>query len=99
VLAAFLGFNCWHGLRQARALLALENAQHHPDMACPACGTAPPIGSFWTCGKCGTAFDTFHSHGACPSCGAQFATTACPACGVLSSLDQWTPSAAVPPGS
>lgn len=61
------------------------------DVACPACGFAPFVGLQWTCSPdgCGGAFDTFATRARCPHCDAQFAWTACPACGKISAHQAW----------
>ena len=61
------------------------------DVACPQCGYAPSKGGLWTCAPdgCGGSFDTFETHAKCPHCDAQFAWTACPACGKASAHKAW----------
>lgn len=62
-----------------------------PNVACPACGYAPPVGMSWTCAPdgCGGWFDTFATGGKCPHCAAQFAWTMCPQCGKASAHRAW----------
>jgi Zn-dependent protease len=74
-LAVFMLLNCWGGLQHARALLKLAKLPRRDGFSCPTCNTAPPVGEFWKCGKCGQAFDTFQTHAACPHCGTQYAQT------------------------
>jgi Zn-dependent protease len=95
-LAAFMLLNCWGGLQHARALLRLAKLPRRDGFSCPTCNTAPPVGEFWKCGKCGQAFDTFQSHAACPHCGAQYAQTKCLDCGRLHPMDEWMVSAITP---
>jgi hypothetical protein len=64
--------------------------------ACPACKTAPPLGEFWTCGKCGQAFDTFQTGGVCPHCATRFAATKCLDCGTEHSMSEWNAAAFAP---
>jgi Zn-dependent protease len=90
VIAAFILMNCWSGLKQARALLRLAKLPRHEGFACPSCKTAPPVGAFWKCSRCGQLFDTFQTRAACPKCAAQFAVTRCLDCGTLSPMTQWT---------
>jgi Zn-dependent protease len=90
LIAAFILMNCWSGLKQARALLRLAKLPRHEGFACPSCKTAPPVGAFWKCSRCGQLFDTFQTRAACPKCAAQFAVTRCLDCGTLSPMTQWT---------
>ena len=71
-IAVFMLMNCWGGLQHARALLQFSKLPRRDGFACPACKTAPPVGDYWKCGKCGNAFDTFQTHAICPSCSTQF---------------------------
>jgi Zn-dependent protease len=96
VLSVFILLNCWGGLQYARALTRVERAPRHEGFACPACHRPPPQGSFWVCGQCRKAFDTFATQAVCPHCGAQFAATRCLECGCLSPLGAWA-APAVPP--
>jgi Zn-dependent protease len=89
-IAAFILMNCWSGLKQARALLRLAKLPRNEGFACPSCKTAPPVGAFWKCSRCGQLFDTFQTRAACPKCAAQFAVTRCLDCGTLSPMTQWT---------
>lgn len=89
IIAAFILMNCWSGLKQARALLRLAKLPRREGFACPSCKTAPPLGAFWRCGRCGAGLDTFQTGTVCPSCGAQFATTRCLDCGAQHPLSEW----------
>jgi Zn-dependent protease len=97
IMAAFILMNCWRGLQQARVLAKLAAAPRHQDFACPSCKAAPPLGALWKCSQCGTAFDTFVTHAACPKCGAQFDATRCVDCGQLNSIDAWSVDAPARP--
>jgi len=88
-IAVFMLMNCWGGLQHARALLRLSKLPRRDGFACPTCKTAPPIGDYWTCGKCGQPFDTFQSHAVCPHCSTQFAQTKCLDCGRLNPMNDW----------
>jgi len=88
-LAAFMLMNCWSGLQHARALLHLAKLPRRDGFACPTCKTAPPVGEYWQCGKCGQGFDMFQAHGVCPHCSTQFAQTKCSDCGRLNPMDDW----------
>ncbi|HET7441153.1 MAG TPA: site-2 protease family protein [Terriglobales bacterium] len=95
VIAIFLLMNCWSGLRHAQALTRLAKIPRREGFACPWCNAAPPLGNFWKCAQCGTAFDTFHTRAACPQCGAQFNVTSCLDCGRSHPMSAWAvPSAA-----
>jgi Zn-dependent protease len=88
-IAVFMLLNCWGGLQHARALLRLAKLPRRDGFACPRCKTAPPLGNFWKCGKCGQAFDTFQSQAVCPNCATQFALTKCLDCGGLNPMSEW----------
>ncbi len=96
LISVFILMNCWNGLKQARALLKLAKLPRHPGFACPSCETAPPIGAFWKCSKCGQAFDTFQTGAACPHCAAQFPVTMCLDCRALNPMSKWIESAVAP---
>jgi hypothetical protein len=89
MIAVFLLLNCWGGLQHARALLRFAKLPRRDGFACPACKTAPPIGDFWKCGKCGQAFDTFQTQATCPNCATQFAVTRCLDCGAVHPVSEW----------
>ena len=89
VLAVFMLMNCWGGLRHAQALLRLAKLPRRDGFACPRCKTAPPVGDFWKCGRCGQPFDTFQTAGVCPHCSAQFAVTKCLDCGAAQPMGEW----------
>lgn len=88
-IALFMLMNCWSGLQHARALLRLAKLPRRDGLACPTCKTAPPIGEYWTCGKCGQPFDMFQTRGVCPHCSAQYAQTKCMDCGRLNPMNDW----------
>ena len=97
VLAVFILMNCWKGLRQAQALSRLAKLPRHDGFACPSCKTAPPMGSFWKCSRCGKPFDTFQTRALCPNCAAQFAVTMCLDCHAKYPLSEWIVPALVSP--
>src|SRR5712691_11153512 len=86
-IAVFMLLNCWGGLQHARALLRFAKLPRRDGLACPRCGTAPPLGDYWKCGKCGQPFDTFQTHAICPHCGTQFAQTKCLDCGAVTPMN------------
>jgi len=88
-VAVFMLLNCWGGLQHARALLRLAQLPRRDGFSCPRCKTAPPLGDYWKCGKCGQAFDTFQTHAVCPHCATQFAQTKCLDCGGLNPMNEW----------
>ena len=88
-IAVFMLLNCWSGLKHALALSRLAKIPRREGFACPSCRSAPPLGNYWKCGQCGTAFDTFATHAACPQCGAQFPVTRCMDCGKPNSMNDW----------
>jgi Zn-dependent protease len=89
IIAAFILMNCWGGLMQARALARIAKLPRRNGFACPSCKTAPPLGEFWHCGKCGKPFDTFLTRGICPHCATQFSSTQCLDCGTSSPISEW----------
>ena len=96
LVSAFISVNCWSGFKQARALARIAKMPRREGFACPSCRTAPPVGELWRCGKCGQAFDTFLTQGACPHCGTQFNATQCLDCGTTNPITAW---ALPPPGN
>ena len=95
-IAVFMLMNCWGGLQQARALLRFAKLPRRDGLACPRCGTAPPLGDYWKCGKCGQPFDTFQTHAICPHCGTQFAQTKCLDCGAVTPMNDWMVASLAP---
>jgi Zn-dependent protease len=88
-VAVFMLMNCWGGLQHARGLLRLAKLPRRPGYACPSCRTAPPVGAYWTCGRCQQPFDTFETRGVCPHCQAQFDRTMCLDCQEQRPLNDW----------
>src|SRR5262245_60073492 len=43
----------------ARVLSRSGTASRRAEFACPSCFARPPVGAFWRCGACGSAFDVF----------------------------------------
>jgi Zn-dependent protease len=95
-ISVFVLMNCWSGLQQARALLRFAKLPRREGVACPACKTAPPLGEFWKCGKCGQPFDTFQAGAVCPNCRTQFAATKCLDCGAEHPIGEWNAAAFAP---
>ncbi len=92
-IAVFMLMNCWGGLQHARALLRFAKLPRREGFACPACKTSPPVGEFWTCGKCGQSFDIFQTGGVCPHCATRFAATKCLDCGREHPISEWSAAA------
>lgn len=88
-IAAFMLMNCWSGLQQARALIRIAKLPRREGYACPSCRTAPPVGAYWTCAKCGQPFDTFQTGATCPNCGAQYEKTGCLDCRAQYPMNEW----------
>jgi Zn-dependent protease len=97
ILAAFAGLNCWSGFQQSRQLLRLEKAQRRTEFHCPVCKESPPVGTFWRCGRCGQAFDTFETQSFCPKCNAEYSATACPFCFNSRPMPEWRGFPTPPP--
>jgi Zn-dependent protease len=90
VLCAFLLLSCWRAMGQARAMAYAEQIARRPGFACPSCSTEPPLGRFWTCPKCQSAFDTFQTAATCPICATEYPNTRCLDCGAVSHVNEWT---------
>ena len=90
LICAFAAMRCLAGLQQAKLLQQQQNQEpiRRPQMRCPSCGQAAPIGPYWRC-TCGEPFDTFATGGVCPRCGTQHYVTACPDCRQPSPLAAW----------
>jgi Zn-dependent protease len=95
-IAVFMLMNCWGGLQHARALLRIAKLPRREGFACPSCRTAPPLGAYWKCGRCGQAFDTFQSGAVCPNCSTQYPVTKCLDCGQLRPMNEWSAAAIAP---
>ncbi len=95
-LVVFILMNCWRGLQQARAMMRVLKSPRRDGFACPSCRAAPPVGAFWVCGKCRTAFDMFETQAVCPKCATPFAITRCLECGALSPINAWAQPPAIP---
>jgi hypothetical protein len=82
--------NCFQGFRRARELLRIADAPRHEEYHCPHCHASPPMGDFWTCGRCRKKFDPFTTRLVCPHCNTQYARMACQQCGTTSELEAWS---------
>jgi uncharacterized protein (TIGR03067 family) len=82
------------GLQGARVLRRIRDAPRRTDVACPACGAAPPRGNFWFCRRCWASFDVFAAAGTCPNCSTPLAEVLCPECGRNPPYPDWHPQAA-----
>lgn len=89
VLAFFLGSQCLAGLKQARALVALEELPRRSGFNCPTCHKAPPAVPVWACENCGNRFDAFATYGRCPHCQTARRLVSCLNCGTDHPIDRW----------
>ncbi len=89
IIALFILANCWRGLMSARQLARAARLPRRPGAMCPSCQTAPPIGLWWTCSKCGKPFDVFDSQALCPNCGTRFGGARCLDCGETHPMSEW----------
>jgi Zn-dependent protease len=90
-ICVFIFLNCFQAFRQAREMLRIAKAPKREDARCPVCQASPPVGDFWTCGKCGKKFDAFATQLKCPHCNTEYARIACFECGTPSPLGGWSP--------
>jgi Zn-dependent protease len=91
IMCALNCYYCFQGFVQARELLRRDAAPRRAGYRCPNCGTAPPLGNFWNCGRCRKSFDLFASQSTCPHCDTQFNIIPCLDCGRLSHPQTWVP--------
>jgi Zn-dependent protease len=89
IVAAFVLLSCWSGIRSGIAMARIDRLPRHEGVACPGCGAAPFVGTYWQCNRCQTAFDTFTTNATCPNCGTIFLTTLCAECGESNPLSKW----------
>ncbi|HET6180489.1 MAG TPA: site-2 protease family protein [Candidatus Sulfotelmatobacter sp.] len=97
IISFYMVTNSWGGFQHARALSRVSKLPRRHGFACPTCKTAPPVGDFWKCGRCGQGFDTFATNAVCPYCGARFDVTKCLDCGAVHPMSEWAMSVLVPP--
>lgn len=90
LISAYVLMNCWGGVQQARELSRLAKLPRRDGLACPCCGSSPPIGPYWKCSNCGEAFDTFAAWAVCPRCSTRFPTSKCPDCGRMYPISEWS---------
>ncbi|HQU43950.1 MAG TPA: site-2 protease family protein [Pirellulales bacterium] len=90
-LSLFIMGRSLTAFRQGIAISRLARAPRRVGFACPSCGAAPPIGDYWTCGHCRTAFDTFFHVASCPGCAHEFPQTQCSACNATHPIMDWIP--------
>lgn len=94
-ICVFIFLNCFQGFRHARELLRIADAPRRGGYLCPNCKIAPPMGDFWTCGRCRKKFDPFTTQLTCPHCGMMYTRLGCLECGAASSPEAWIPSSPV----
>jgi Zn-dependent protease len=88
ILTAFVALSCWRGLRQARWLARIAKLPRLGGLACPTCGSAPPIGAASVCERCQVRFATFEAHAICPGCGTELPVE-CVDCGGAHPIAEW----------
>jgi len=71
------------------ALIAQRTDPSEVKYRCPRCGWEPDAESEWYCDKCGSYWNTFETHGRCPTCNYLWTETACDNCGEWSDHDDW----------
>ena len=96
IISLYMAMNCWSGFKQAQALSRVAKLPRRDGFTCPRCHTAPPIGEYWKCGKCGQPFDTFQTQAVCPHCSTQYPQTKCLDCGGLNSMHDWMLASVAP---
>jgi hypothetical protein len=95
LVAAFLLFGSFAGLKTALVLLRIDRLPRRVDRFCPRCHALPPVGECWRCDACRTTIDLF-DQGVCPECGILFSCAMCTECGQLSSMSEWCRAEAIP---
>jgi len=76
-----------HGLEVgAKDVKPEESEAEH---RCPRCGWAPDPAVEWYCDKCDSYWNTFKTHGCCPTCNYQWTETCCDNCGECSKHEDW----------
>jgi Zn-dependent protease len=89
LITLFAASQAWVGFRNARAIRRRENVRMHTEVACPACGSHPPIGPYWVCSTCRARFDAFDYPVACPGCGKPHQWNTCLSCGARAPFPAW----------
>jgi predicted amidophosphoribosyltransferase len=56
------------------------------------CRASPPIGAYWVCPACKSAFDPFATAAVCPHCQTALALTTCVDCGDARPHRSWDAS-------
>jgi hypothetical protein len=98
VLAAFLILGSIGGLAYAGLLVRIGKAERRTDLACPNCGSSPPVGDFWRCTHCFGWIDPFAPASLCPKGGPHTAELSCPECGRQLTLADWVATTQVGEG-
>jgi Zn-dependent protease len=88
-LAAFLGLGAVGGVSQARMLFRMRSATRHADRMCPTCKSAPPVGRYWRCVRCGQWIDVLEPFDRCPRARTHWAERSCPECGRILADHEW----------
>jgi Zn-dependent protease len=98
LLAAFLILGAIGGLAYAGLLVRIGKAERRTDLACPNCGSSPPVGDFWRCTRCFGWIDPFAPVSLCPKGGPHTAELSCPECGRQLAPADWVCLKQVAPG-
>jgi len=88
-ICVFIGLNCYGSFKHARELLRIANAPRHEGYHCPLCKAVPPMGDFWSCGKCRKKFDAIATQLVCPNCNTRYERVACFECHTANPLVDW----------
>lgn len=67
---------------------ATKDRDRESKIRCPKCRWRPEKRSRWSC-LCGHSWNTFDTHGVCPSCAIVWRETACPSCHQWSPHEDW----------
>ncbi len=94
IMFGFAALASLGGFAHARLLMQKLDAPRRRGLACPSCGSPPPVGESWACDRCRTRFDTFAHQAQCPGCGKRFGVTMCVDCLARHPFPAWFANAA-----
>jgi uncharacterized protein (TIGR03067 family) len=95
IIAGFALLASLGGFGQACSRMRMLKARRHEGVACPSCGSAPPVGPYWLCPRCHQRFDFFEHAGRCPHCDAAQESVPCQECGRRHPYEEWVPEVIV----
>lgn len=98
IMAGFLMLGAIGGYSHARLLARIAQAPRHPELVCPSCGSAPPLGEFWRCTRCFKLFDLFAPDQSCPKADRHATDRSCQDCGRQFPQSQWMVAPRPDPG-